>query len=603
MAHHSGRPWLFGHGIMGECRAVTIGQTRVVVIGTCLASGPELRTQVEHAVRRDKFDSLAAFPGSYHLVVSRPTEVLIFGDVAGFRRVFTTRTGTITIAASHADVLRRLVDAPVNRIWLAARLASPEMPNVLRESLSPFAGIRPIPAGHRLMLRHGVVRHTPYWSPPPAAEPLSVGACGLAEALTGAVAGRVSAADGLVSVQFSGGLDSTAIACLAGRARQDRSELLLVTSASISPGNDDLRWACQVAEYLDPAEHLVLGAQEAPRFFDDMPGIASGMDEPASFTAAAARVRHLAALLVGRGVRVHLNGQGGDEVLLAPLAYLRDVLCAHPRKGWRHLRGHAALRDLHLPRLVRSILTESSYPQWLRWASETLRTEAPSEVVAVGWEAQPLLAQWASSDAEQLVRTAILAAPSTAMGGLATHATLARIRSTAYRAALYRDALATHEVPAEFPFFDRAVLEACLAVRPWERTDPWRPKPLLRAALGHTVPARLLARRTKAHYNDDMYRGWKANRHRMTTLLADLRLCDLDLIDASMLRRCLRSFGPSGLAPAFVTDTIACEVWLRGLAPPFTHHRKADDVHTQYQRVPGPGSIEHLGGRRPDAAG
>jgi len=56
-------------------------------------------------------------------------------------------------------------------------------------------------------------------------------------------------------------------------------------------------------------------------------------------------------------------------------------------------------------------------------------------------------------------------------------------------------------------------------------------------------------------------------------LLDDFRLSGLGLIDTSVLRRSFRSFGPSGLAPAFVTDTIACEVWLRNLAPPFTLHQ------------------------------
>ncbi|MGH4017567.1 MAG: asparagine synthase-related protein [Pseudonocardiaceae bacterium] len=157
-------------------------------------------------------------------------------------------------------------------------------------------------------------------------------------------------------------------------------------------------------------------------------------------------------------------------------------------------------------------------------------------------------------------------------------------------------------MPAEFPFFDRAVLEAALAVHPWERTDPWQPKPLLRAALANTVPARLLARRTKAHYNDDIYRGWTANRRRLAELFDDSRLAELGLIDTGVLRQCLRSFGPSGLAPAFVTDTIACEVWLRGLAPPFTR-REAEHVRPTYERVPGPWRVEHAGRGRSDAAG
>ncbi|MGH3905098.1 MAG: hypothetical protein ACRDTE_13035, partial [Pseudonocardiaceae bacterium] len=61
---------------------------------------------------------------------------------------------------------------------------------------------------------------------------------------------------------------------------------LLATTASVSPGNDDLRWAREVAEYLAPAEHVVLDAEAAPRFFEDLLNVPAGMDEPAPFTAA-----------------------------------------------------------------------------------------------------------------------------------------------------------------------------------------------------------------------------------------------------------------------------------------------------------------------------
>ncbi len=93
-----------------------------------------------------------------------------------------------------------------------------------------------------------------------------------------------------MSVQLSGGLESTAVSCLAADGLRDRSTLVLVTTSSVSPGNDDLVWACHVGEHLAPAEHVVLDAQDLPRFFDDLPTTASGMDEPAPFTAASARL-------------------------------------------------------------------------------------------------------------------------------------------------------------------------------------------------------------------------------------------------------------------------------------------------------------------------
>lgn len=600
VAHGSGRPWLVAKNLGDTLRTVAVGPNRVSMIGTHLASETQWRVQVEHAVRHGDYDALAAVGGSFHVAVSTPDTMVFFGDVAGFRRVFTCRVAGTTVVSSHADVLRRLAGAPVSRTWLAARLTCPEMPSPLRESLSPFEGVAPIPAGHRLTVAAGAVRHAAYWTPPPANRPCADGAPILAEALIGAVGGRARTGGGLVSVQLSGGLDSTAVSCLAADGLGDRSALLLVTTASISPGNDDLDWARRVAEHLAPAEHVVLPAGEFPRFFDDVPMVVSGMDEPAPFTAASARVRHLATLLASRGVRLHVNGQGGDEVLLAPLVCLRDTLRASPWLGWRHLRGQAALHGLRLPRLARSVLHQPTYAHWLRWTAGALRTEAAPEVDAVGWEAQPLLPPWASRDTERLVRTAILAATPTTVADHGTHSALVRIRSTAYRASLYRDALAGHGVPAEFPFFDRAVLDAALAVRPWERTDPWQPKPLLRAALTNTMPARLLARRTKAHYNDDIYRGWTANRHLLASLFEQSRLAELGLIDANALRHGLRSFGPSGLAPAFVTDTIACELWLRSLAPPFAHRQEHDHVQTKHERFAGPGSLHHHGIRRHD---
>lgn len=134
------------------------------MIGTCLATDRELTAQVESAVWHEDYDVLTTFPGSYHVAVSAPTDAVVFGDVAGLRRVFTTQAGAVVVAGSHVDALRRLVGAPVSRRWLAARLTSPDMPSAVRESLSPFEAIHPIPAGHRLTLAGGAARHAPYWT-------------------------------------------------------------------------------------------------------------------------------------------------------------------------------------------------------------------------------------------------------------------------------------------------------------------------------------------------------------------------------------------------------------------------------------------------------
>jgi asparagine synthase (glutamine-hydrolysing) len=183
-----------------------------------------------------------------------------------------------------------------------------------------------------------------------------------------------------------------------------------------------------------------------------------------------------------------------------------------------------------------------------------------------GCEAVPQLPPWASGAAtEQAIE--LLNALGPPAGDVVTHATLARIHACARRAAAYGDALAQHGVPVHFPYFDRAVIEACLATRPEARTTPYQPKPLLAAALEPIAP-RLLVRRDKGHHNHDLHAGLAAHTSHLLDLFGDeCALARAGLINAGVLRRALTGTGPlslaGGLPLAFLTETIAVEVWLR----------------------------------------
>lgn len=493
------------------------------------------------------------------------------GDVAGFRRVFSARVGGTELLASHAGILGRLLSAPVSPVWLACRLANPEAPAVLRDTLTPFVGVNPVPAGHYVELARGWCRTERWWVPPSPEVPSARGALVLAEALALAVADRIRQAAGPVSVQLSGGLDSTALAFLASPARP-----VLVTVAGRSPASDDLAWAEHGASLLPGCPHRVITADAAPLFFSGLDSVPV-LDEPASFAAGAARQQHVAAVLSGYGAVLNFNGQGGDEVLLAPLAYLRGALRSVARTGWRHLRGHAARTGVRVPALAVAVAHRQSYAEWLRSAAAALGTEPSAADRLAGWEAQPTMPPWATSDAVSLVGAAIRRAePVPLAEDRAAHAALVRIRASACRAGLYRDAMGSAGVPTAMPYLDRAVIEACLSVLPWERTDPWQPKPLLRAALA-AAPDGLLSRRTKSDYNADIYHGWAVHRSDVADLLAGSRLANYGLIGLGQLRRCLAAFGSGRLPPAWVTDLIAIEAWLRdldrgpGQPPPAEH--------------------------------
>lgn len=78
------------------------------------------------------------------------------------------------------------------------------------------------------------------------------------------------------------------------------------------------------------------------------------------------------------------------------------------------------------------------------------------------------------------------------------HGAMAAVRAIARLNRLQADAALGFGVVMAYPYADRAVIDAALAVRAEDRTSPFAPKPLLTIAMRGIVPAANLARRTKA---------------------------------------------------------------------------------------------------------
>ena len=144
-----------------------------------------------------------------------------------------------------------------------------------------------------------------------------------------------------------------------------------------------------------------------------------------------------------------------------------------------------------------------------------------------------------------------------------THATLDRIRVAARRAALFGAAQRLDGLRPVFPFLDRHVVEAAMRTAPWQRTDPWRAKPLLVEALSPVAPSGTMSRRDKSHYDVDIYTGWRVHRPQIAEMLAAPRLADYGLVDAGVLTTASTTFTRDGRPPALLTDTLALELWLR----------------------------------------
>ena len=97
------------------------------------------------------------------------------------------------------------------------------------------------------------------------------------------------------------------------------------------------------------------------------------------------------------------------------------------------------------------------------------------------------------------------------------------------------------------PFLDRRVLRAGLRAVAGARPEPTPSKPLLRAAMGDTLPGPIAARRRKGHVNEVYYRGLLRNRGLLVELVRHPAVVDLGILDAEALEAVLDRGAVGGL--------------------------------------------------------
>ncbi|MEY9876975.1 hypothetical protein ABH931_006488 [Streptacidiphilus sp. MAP12-33] len=127
---------------------------RLFVLGRCGAADSALRTALL-ATTGGALRHLTTWPGSYVVVLQQGARVAVLGDLAGVQPVYYTGWCGGTAWATAALPLADLVDAPVDHVHLAARLALPDSPEGVGDT-SPFIGVRRVPPGQALSVRAGV---------------------------------------------------------------------------------------------------------------------------------------------------------------------------------------------------------------------------------------------------------------------------------------------------------------------------------------------------------------------------------------------------------------------------------------------------------------
>ncbi len=246
----------------------------------------------------------------------------------------------------YADTAEALVFASEIKSIFASGLVTPRAREeafaeycLFRQVAGPetmFHGVRSLPPGCTMTVRDGETRITRYWSPRPAASPVSMtfddAVAGLTELLEDSVRLRLIS-DVPVGTFCSGGVDSSLVTALAA---QRKSDAVNTFSVGFDEADfDESVYARMVSEkYATHHHELRVGNVEFSELF---PSMVWHNDEPLDF----ANSVHIFALsrLAKQQVTVVLTGEGADELFGGYPRYRVPQLAAH----WRWVPG-AALR-------------------------------------------------------------------------------------------------------------------------------------------------------------------------------------------------------------------------------------------------------------------
>lgn len=564
--HSSGRPWLAGRWEPGEIQVAIAGRARVAVFGSCPIPVERLTAHAARLRTAADADALArVLPGSAHLIVSVNGQVRLQGTLANLRRAFHTRIGTAAVAGTRADVLAEMTGADLDEDLLAAHLTQMQLLPPLIEK-SWWLTVRPVPPDSYVALADdGSARTVRWWHPPDPVLPIRKGAPAVRAALREAVANR-RPAKGRLSLDLSGGMDSTTLCFLAAEHTPD---LLTFRWTEGSVANDDPAFAAEAARLLPRAEHLDLSGASSPALFAP-PYTTTDLEAPWTMTRGLNSSSHGVRILAEHGSGLHLAGHGGDEVFSASPSYLHTLVRRRPLTGLRQLRVYRSLGRWSWPQTLAGLASRQSWGDWWRDSADHLTDPLPPRgTPELSWADPVRAAPWVTGDALATTRRVLYeiageATPLAADRG--QHEALASLRAAGPLCQQIQREYAADGVPLDLPYLDDRVVEAALAVRTSDRFTPWRYKPLLADAMRGLVPDVILDRTTKGDYQDDD--DAEAHRHVPDLLeyFADSALAACGLLDLGALRACLLEPRLDDEVEAHLETALGCEMWLRAIA-------------------------------------
>lgn len=415
-----------------------------------------------------------------------------------------------------------------------------------------WSGVLPVPAGCLVTWEDGQTRSEQYWSPDgltPIERITLEEAADTFRRLVRCSVARAIDADCRTWAQLSGGLDSsTVVAIAAGLAEtgDTKSALQGTVTFTDSLGNGDESAFVDLLLERYPLRN--------ERIADEWPWRDGGVppprtDQPARHYPFFARDARLTAIIKDAGGTSLLSGVGPDHYLPITAAQVVDLVKA---RKWAQASDQLCQWTL---------LTRGSL--WRTFPRHVLLPLLPP-VARMAWERRCVaVPDWLTISFRRRVDVG---------GRLASRQVSSGRAGYSYRATVARSvARLAGWVPAWFhlpgvevrhPYLDRNLVEFCLRLPYYLRTDMRMSKPVLRAALRECLPERVRLRSTKGTVEPRIC--WALGRERATLdqLLTSPILADIGCVDPVRAREALASsIATSSLSPCLY-EALSLETWL-----------------------------------------
>ncbi|MFQ5349754.1 MAG: asparagine synthase (glutamine-hydrolyzing), partial [Thermoanaerobaculia bacterium] len=369
--------------------------------------------------------------------------------------------------------------------------------------LTPFAGVRKLPAGHLLVAESGEIAVRSYWdlaehygntelaqrSPAALAEELD-------ERLALAVERR-RRADVPVGVFLSGGIDSSSV--LAYMAEQQGAGVPAFSLGHQDAGFDESRFARDTARFFEADfNELVLGESDLA---DGLERVGRGFDEPLGD--ASTIPSHLLARFARQKVKVVLSGEGADELFAGYPTYFGHRVAAGYRK-LPHWLARGAVRG------ARALLPVSMGNVGLDYLLERFAAAAEMDLVERHHSWFGSLAPAAQSGVlaprvlDRLRHDDPFASARARLGGREFPDDLSRLLYTDFTMYLQDDLLTKVDratmltsLEARAPFLDHDLAEFVAGLPSRHKLSRWTTKSILRRTVRRRLPREVLARRKR----------------------------------------------------------------------------------------------------------